>query len=338
MQMNEVFIVAELSANHQQNLDIAKQSLRAIKECGADGVKLQTYTPECLTLNCNNEFFKIQSGTLWDKKTLFELYQEAYMPWEWHVELFNLAKDLDLKIFSSPFSLSALELLEKLDCPMYKIASFEITDINLIYEVAKTKKPIIISTGIGTHEEILDALEVCKKAENNDITLLKCTSSYPAEIKDANLASMVELGRKYNVKYGLSDHTLGNICPIIATALGAVMIEKHFILDKALGGVDSAFSMDKEEFKDMVKQVRTASVALGEKNPIINQEKFQKQRKFARSLFISKNIKKDEAFTLENLASIRPNDGIAPKYLNQVLGKRAKKDLYFGTPLSFDDF
>ncbi|PAF53995.1 pseudaminic acid synthase [Helicobacter sp. 13S00482-2] len=336
--MNKPFIVAELSANHNQNLEIAKKSLIAIKKTGADAIKLQTYTPECLTLNSQDECFQINSGTLWDGKTLYELYKEAYMPWEWHNELFTLAKTLDIMIFSSPFSLKALEFLEKLDCPMYKIASFEITDTNLIYEVAKTQKPIIISTGIATQNEIEDALDRCKIAGNSNITLLKCTSSYPAPIQEANLLSMPELGNKYGVKYGLSDHTQGHLSAIIATSLGASMIEKHFILDKKLGGVDASFSLDKDEFEEMVQAINSTILALGEKEPKSTPEKMANQRRFARSLFVSKDIKKGQIITERNIQSIRPNNGLAPKYFNEILGKRAKKDLKFGKPLEMDDF
>lgn len=336
--MNKPFVVAELSANHNQNLEIAKKSLIAIKKCGADAIKIQTYTPDCLTLDCNNEYFQINSGTLWDGRTLYQLYEEAYMPWEWHNELFNVAKSLNITIFSSPFSLKALELLEKLECPMYKIASFEITDTNLIYEVAKTQKPIIISTGIATEEEIYDALDMCKKAKNSNITLLKCTSSYPAPLQEANLLSMPELGKKYGVKYGLSDHTKGHLSAIIATTLGASMIEKHFILDKTLGGVDADFSLDEKEFEQMVCAIDSTILALGNTEPTINLEKLGKQRKFARSLFVCKDIKKGEMLTEENIRSIRPNDGLAPKHLKDLIGKKASKDLEFGKPLQMEDF
>ncbi|WP_257874539.1 pseudaminic acid synthase [Helicobacter sp. 11S03491-1] len=336
--MHRPMIIAELSANHNQNLEIAKESILAIKECGADGVKLQTYTPKCLTLNSQNKDFQINSGTPWDGKTLYELYEEAYMPWQWHEELFRLARDIGIEIFSSPFSLEALDLLESLDCPMYKIASFEITDIDLIYHVAKTKKPIILSTGIAGDDEIKDALLACKEAQNNDITLLKCTSSYPAPIQEANLLSMPELGKKYGVKYGLSDHTKGYLSPIIATSLGAVMIEKHFILDKSFNTPDSAFSMDKKEFQEMVEKVRQCTLALGEKNPQPDMIKLHNQRKFARSLFVCENIKKGQPLTYQNIRSLRPNNGIAPKYLKKILGKKALKDLPFGKPLEFGDF
>ncbi|WP_257875445.1 pseudaminic acid synthase [Helicobacter sp. 12S02232-10] len=336
--MNRPMIVAELSANHNQDLNIAKKSVLSIKECGADAIKLQTYTPECLTLNAKNQYFQINSGTLWDGTTLYELYEKAYTPWEWHQELFDLARNIGLKIFSSPFSLKALEFLESLKCPMYKIASFEITDTDLIYHTAKTTKPIIISTGIATEDEIKEALKACKEAKNQDITLLQCTSSYPASIEDANLLSMPELGKKYGVKYGLSDHTKGYLSPIIATSLGASMIEKHFILDKSLGGPDCAFSMDANEFKEMVAQINLCISALGEANPKTDPEVLKNRRKFARSLFVCQNIKKGQTLNHENIRSIRPGNGIPPKHLKNIIGKKALRDLPFGKPLQFEDF
>ncbi|PAF52160.1 pseudaminic acid synthase [Helicobacter sp. 13S00477-4] len=336
--MTKPIIVAELSANHNQDFEIAKKSILAIKECGADAIKLQTYTPECLTLNSQESYFQINSGTLWDGKTLWELYKEAYTPWEWHQELFELAKKIGIKIFSSPFSIKALDFLESLDCEMYKIASFEITDTELIYHTAKTKKPIIISTGIATEEEIQEAIDTCKQAGNENITLLKCTSAYPAPIKEANLLSMIKLGEKYGVKYGLSDHTQGNLSPIIATTLGATIIEKHFILDSSINTPDSAFSMDKIAFKKMVEQINECIIILGEKNPSIDIEKFKNNRKFARSLFVSQDIKKGEILNTNNIRSIRPNNGIPPKYLKEIIGKKATQNLKFGKPLEFGDF
>lgn len=336
--MYKPLIVAELGANHNQSLQTAKDSILVAKACGADAIKLQTYTADCLTLDCQDECFQIKSGTLWDGKTLYELYTEAYTPWEWHAELFDLARSIGLKIFSSPFSLEALEFLESLDCPMYKIASFEIVDVGLIYEVAKTQKPIIISTGIATHEEIIEALRACYEAGNKDITLLKCTSSYPARLQDANLLAMPLLGEKYGVKFGLSDHTPGWICPVVATSLGATMIEKHFILDRSIGGADSEFSLDKDEFRQMVAYIQLAMQTLGEENPLIDEQKLKNQRKFARSLFVSKDIKAGEILTFKNIRSIRPNNGIAPKYLTKILGKRATKNLKMGKPLKINDF
>ncbi|MCE3038133.1 pseudaminic acid synthase [Helicobacter anatolicus] len=329
-------LVAEISANHNQNLELAKKHILYAKKAGANAVKIQTYTPSCLTLNSKSNIFKINANSPWDGKYLFELYSEAFLPWEWHEELFEYAKNIDIEIFSSPFSLRALELLESLHCPRYKIASFECVDLDFIYEVAKTKKPIILSTGVAQEEEIKDAVLVCKKAGNNDITLLQCTSAYPAPLKKANLSKMPLFFEKYGVKYGLSDHTLGNLCAIIATTLGASLIEKHFILDKKLGGVDSDFSMDFKEFCGLSKEIDNVILALGDKDsPRVVSEQ---ERVFARSLFVKKKIQKGEILTRENIGSFRPNAGLHPKYLKDVLGRIATKDLEFSKPLNENDF
>lgn len=332
--MKRPLIVAELSANHNQSLDLAKQHIKKAKEIGADAVKLQTYTPECLTLHSYKEHFKIKGG-LWDQSYLYDLYASAYTPFEWHQELFAYAQEVGIVIFSSPFSLKALELLESLSCPMYKIASFEITDLALIAEVAKTKKPIILSSGIGTDEEISEAIEVCKNAGNKDITLLKCTSSYPAKIEDAHLLAMREFAKKWGVKFGLSDHSAGFLLPVIATALGALMIEKHFILDRSLGGADSGFSLEVSEFQEMITHVHLASASLGDTH-YQNKPKDPK-RIFSRSIFIQKPIKKGERFTLEHLTIKRPNIGLHPRFLKEILNKKAMKDLDFGDPLLRQD-
>ncbi len=300
------FIVAELSANHAQSLEIALKSLACIKAIGADGAKLQTYTPDCLTLNVHKPPFIIQ-GTLWDQQSLYQLYERACMPLEWHDELFACAKSLGLELFSSVFSLKGLELLEKLDCPKYKIASFEITHLELITQVASTRKPMILSTGIATHTQILDALQACYKANNSQITLLHCTSAYPAPLHQANLLAMPNLGKRYKVLYGLSDHTLGSLSAIIATALKACMIEKHFILDKNLESPDQAFSMDADAFASMIAQVRDTHLALGAEEGASTPQGQQ----FARSLFITKALKKGETLTREHLQALRPNAGLA---------------------------
>ncbi|WP_162984119.1 pseudaminic acid synthase [Helicobacter felis] len=331
--MSAPYIVAELSSNHAKSLKTALLSLEAIKTSGANAAKLQTYTPECLTLKTNRPPFVIE-GTLWDQQSLYELYQRAALPLEWHADLFNHARGLDLEIFSSVFSLKGLELLEKLQCPCYKIASFEITDLELMAYVASTHKPLIISTGIATHENILDALEVCAKAGNDRITLLHCTSAYPAPLQQANLLAMPKLKELYHTAYGLSDHTLGHLSAVIATTLKASMIEKHFILDKSLESVDKDFSMDAAEFKQMVQAVHETYLALGsgerEKNP-------KEGRQFARSLFITKPLKKGKTLTGDHVRALRPNAGLAPKFLSQVLGKKANKDLEYAHPLCWED-
>ncbi|WP_104638684.1 pseudaminic acid synthase [Helicobacter bizzozeronii] len=325
-------IVAELSANHANSLEIAQKSLITLKGIGAGAVKLQTYTPDCMTLNYPKPPFIIQ-GTLWDQQNLYDLYTKAAMPLEWHAPLFELAQGLDLPLFSAVFSLKGLDLLEKLNCPMYKIASFEITHLELLHHVASTQKPLILSTGIATHGEILDALEVCHKVGNSQITLLKCTSAYPAPLQEANLLAMPMLGQTYNTAYGLSDHTLGYLSAIIATTLKASMIEKHFILDKSLDTPDRAFSLDSKEFQEMIQAVQDTASALGQPNPPPPTQ----GRQFARSLFVVRALKKGEVLTKQHLQALRPNAGLAPKDLPLVLGKRVRQDLEYGHPLSWDD-
>lgn len=335
MQKNRIFLVAELSANHHQSKDIALKTIKAAKESGADAVKLQTYTPECLTLNCNSKYFQIQ-GTLWEGKNFYQLYQEAMTPWEWHKDLFEYAKELGIICFSSPFSKEGVDFLEELGNPIYKVASFEIVDLELIEYMAKTKKPIILSKGIATKEEIKEALDVCKK-EVKDITLLQCTSSYPAPLNEANLSLMPKMQRDFGVKVGLSDHTLGITAPIVAASLGAKVIEKHFILDRKLGGPDSAFSIEPQEFSAMAKAVREVEELLGVESYELSQ-KSKEGRVFMRSLFVVEDIAKGERIKENQIRSIRPGYGIPPKMKYQVVGKKAKKALKRGEPLSFGDW
>lgn len=335
MQKNRIFLVAELSANHHQSKDIALKTIKAAKESGADAVKLQTYTPECLTLNCNSKYFQIQ-GTLWEGKNFYQLYQEAMTPWEWHKDLFEYAKELGIICFSSPFSKEGVDFLEELGNPIYKVASFEIVDLELIEYMAKTKKPIILSKGIATKEEIKEALDVCKK-EVKDITLLQCTSSYPAPLNEANLSLIPKMQRDFGVKVGLSDHTLGITAPIVAASLGAKVIEKHFILDRKLGGPDSAFSIEPQEFSAMAKAVREVEELLGVESYELSQ-KSKEGRVFMRSLFVVEDIAKGERIKENQIRSIRPGYGIPPKMKYQVVGKKAKKTLKRGEPLSFGDW
>lgn len=335
MQKNRIFLVAELSANHHQSKDIALKTIKAAKESGADAVKLQTYTPECLTLNCNSKYFQIQ-GTLWEGKNFYQLYQEAMTPWEWHKDLFEYAKELGIICFSSPFSKEGVDFLEELGNPIYKVASFEIVDLELIEYMAKAKKPIILSKGIATKEEIKEALDVCKK-EVKDITLLQCTSSYPAPLNEANLSLIPKMQRDFGVKVGLSDHTLGITAPIVAASLGAKVIEKHFILDKRLGGPDSAFSIEPQEFSTMAKAVREVEELLGVESYELSQ-KSKEGRVFMRSLFVVEDIAKGERIKENQIRSIRPGYGIPPKMKYQVVGKKAKKALKRGEPLSFGDW
>lgn len=325
---NNVFIIAELSANHNGNLETAIKTIRAAKRAGADAIKLQTYTADTITIDSDKPDFLIK-GTIWEGRKLHDLYKEAYTPWEWHAELFKVAKEEGLICFSSPFDKTAVDFLEDLNVPAYKIASFEITDIPLIAYTASKGKPIILSTGIASLEDIELALETCRKAGNNDIALLKCTSSYPAPIDEANMAMIQEFKERFGVIPGLSDHTLGATVPIVATTLGAKIIEKHFILDKSVGGPDASFSLDEQEFTAMVKAVREAEKAVGKVDFTLT-EKQIKGKDFSRSLYVVKNIKKGEVITEEHVRSIRPGFGLHPKYLPEILGKTANRDLEKG--------
>jgi pseudaminic acid synthase len=330
----KTFIIAELSANHGNDFNIAKETIKAAKEAGADAIKLQTYTADTITMDCYNEYFRLDNGSIWDGRFLYDLYKEAHTPWEWHEELINYANEIGIICFSSPFDHTAVDLLENLNVPAYKIASFEITDIPLIEYVASKGKPVIISTGIATIGDIDDAVQACKRMNNDQIILLKCTSEYPAKIEDANLLTMQNLKQTFNVEVGLSDHTLGTVVPVTSVALGASVIEKHFILDKSIGGPDSSFSLDKEEFKEMVLAVQNAEKALGSVSYELTDKK-KKSRLYARSLFVVKDIKEGETFTEENVRSIRPGYGMAPKHSKIVFGSTASQDIDRGTPLNW---
>ena len=332
---DKILVIAEMSANHGHNINIAKETIKAAKDAGADAIKLQTYTADTITINCKNEYFKINSGTIWDGRTLYDLYKEAYTPWEWHKELMDYSNELGLICFSTPFDKAAVDFLENLNVPAYKVASFEITDIPLIEYIASKGKPIIISTGIATLSEIDDAVTACRKVGNDQIILMKCTSSYPAKVEDANLLTMKNMKDTFNVEVGLSDHTLGVTVPVVSVALGAKVIEKHFILDKKIGGPDASFSLDKDEFRLLVDSVRQAEKALGHVDYELTEGK-KKSREFSRSLFVVKDIKRGELITEDNVRSIRPGYGLKPKYINLILGKKARFDLEKGTPLSWD--
>lgn len=329
LQKDGTYIIAELSANHNGSLQTALETIKAAKEIGANAIKLQTYTADTLTLNCKNDDFMVSGGTLWDGKSLYELYEWATTPWEWHKELFLYARSLNIDIFSTPFDKSAVDFLEQFNPSAYKIASFEITDYELVRYVASKQKPIIISTGIATIEEILDVVNICKKEGNENIVLLKCTSQYPAPLEEANLKTISNMKETFGVEVGFSDHTLGVTAPIVAVTLGAKVIEKHFILDKSIGGADCEFSLDKKEFKLLVDVVRDTEKLLGVVDYSLDEKK-QKQRRFSRSLYVSKDIKKGEIFSLENIKSVRPGFGLHPKYLNDILGKTALKDYKLG--------
>lgn len=330
----KTFIIAELSANHGNDINIAMETIKAAKRAGADAIKLQTYTPDTITLDCNKDDFIMSQGTIWDGQTLYNLYKGAYTPWEWHGQLFKTAEEEGLICFSSPFDFTAVDLLEELETPAYKIASFEITDIPLIEYAASKGKPMIISIGIADDNDIELAIEACHNKGNNQIVLLKTSSQYPAKLDDANIRMIPDLAEKFNVIPGLSDHTKGFLVPVIATSLGAKVIEKHFILNKSINSPDSTFSLDEAEFTEMVEAVRNTEKALGTINYSLT-EKAKKSREFSRSLYVVEDIKKGEELTLKNIRSIRPGYGMHPKYLNQIIGKEAKNDIEKGTALDF---
>lgn len=332
---SSVFIIAELSANHNGSLENALETIKAAKRAGADCIKLQTYTADTMTINSKKDDFRLKQGTLWDDKYFYDLYLEAYTPWEWHKQLFEAAAAEGLICFSSPFDFTAVDLLEDLNTPAYKIASFEITDIPLIEYVASKGKPVIISTGIAEIEDIELALDACKRMGNTDIALLKCTSSYPAPIEEANLIMIKDLADRFGVISGLSDHTMGSTGPVVATVLGAKIIEKHFILDRAIGGPDASFSMNEQEFTDMVKAVREAEKAVGTIDYSLT-DKQQKGREFCRSLYVVKDMKAGEEITKENVRSIRPGYGMHPKFYNEIMGAKVKTDISVGTALSWE--
>jgi pseudaminic acid synthase len=330
-----VFIIAELSANHNGSLENALNSIKAAKRAGANAIKLQTYTADTITINCKSDDFRL-SGNIWEGKYLYELYQEAFTPWEWHPILFEAAKNEGLICFSSPFDRDAVDFLESLDAPAYKIASFEITDIPLIEYVANKGKPVIISTGIADKADIELAISACKSVGNDQIILLKCTSGYPTKVEETNLLMIQELKKDFDVITGLSDHTLGITAPVTATALGARVIEKHFILNRSIGGPDASFSLDENEFRLMVEKVRETEKMLGSVTYYMTEAQL-KSRKLCRSLYVVKDIKTGQMLTPENIRSIRPGYGLHPRFYNAVLGKKANRDLQFGTALSLDD-
>ncbi|NFE60774.1 pseudaminic acid synthase [Clostridium botulinum] len=331
---NPTFIIAEMSANHLQNFENAVKLIKAVKDAGADAIKLQTYTPDTITIDCDNEYFQINQNTIWDGTTLHKLYREAYTPWEWQPRLKKIAEEEGLICFSSPFDKTSVDFLEKMDVPAYKIASFEINDIPLIEYVASKGKPIIISTGIATISEIHEAINACKKVNNNQIILLKCTSAYPSPMKDMNLKTIPNISETFNVISGISDHTLGIEVPIASIALGAKVIEKHVTLLRADGGPDAKFSLEPHEFKNMVTSVRNIEKALGNVTYELT-EKQMNSREHSRSLFIVKDIKKGEKFTTDNVKSIRPGFGLKPKYINDVIGKISNVDIEKGTPMEW---
>lgn len=327
-------IVAELSANHAGSLQVAIDTIKAAKRAGADAIKIQTYTADTLTLNCNLPDFVCGSG-LWEGETLYQLYQKAYTPWEWHEEIFKVAREEGLVCFSTPFDKTAVDLLENLNNPIYKIASFEITDIPLIKYIASKHKPIILSTGIATEKDIELALTTIRNEGNDDITLLKCTSAYPAPIEAANLLTIPDMKQHFGVKVGLSDHTIGDIVPITAVALGAEVVEKHFIIDRSIGGPDSTFSMEADEFKLMVENIRKTEAAMGSVN-YPTETSTIKGREYARSLYVAQSLKKGDTITEENVRSVRPGFGLHPKHLSEIIGRKVNCNMNVGDRMSWE--
>jgi len=328
-----VYIVAEMSANHGQSFEQAVKIMEAAKAAGADAIKLQTYTPDTMTIDCDNEYFRIK-GTIWEGKNLYDLYGEAYTPWDWQPKLKEIAAGLGLDLFSTPFDSTAVDFLEQMDVPAHKVASFEIVDLPLLRKIAKTGKPIIMSTGMATLSEIDEAMQIVREAGGTQLALLKCTSAYPALPEEMNLRTIPHLAQAFDVPVGLSDHTLGIAAPAAAVALGACIIEKHFTLSRADGGPDSAFSLEPHEFKAMVEAVRVAERALGTVNYGVSEAE-AKSRVFRRSLFVVKDMKAGEKFTHENVRSIRPSYGLHTRYLDEIVGRCASQDIERGTPLDW---
>ncbi|MDL2226368.1 pseudaminic acid synthase [Deltaproteobacteria bacterium OttesenSCG-928-M10] len=327
------YLVAEISANHNHDLERAKRIIEAAAAAGADAVKLQTYTAETMTIDCDNEYFRI-SGTIWEGRTLHDLYREAHTPWEWHAPLKSLAEKLGLDFFSTPFDATAVDFLEELGVELYKVASFELADIPLLKKIAATGKPVIMSTGMASLAEIDEAVTALREGGAGPLTLLKCTSAYPAPPEEANLRTIPALAEIFNCPVGLSDHTMGSAAAVAAVALGASVIEKHFTLSRADGGPDGSFSMEPEEFGQMVRDIRTVEKALGRVSFELT-DKERESRVFRRSLFVVEDMKAGELFTEKNVRSIRPGHGLAPKYLPEILGRKAGADIKRGTPLTW---
>ena len=332
---SKTFVIAEMSANHNMDFNRAVEIMKAAKDAGADAIKIQTYTADTITLDCDDPCFQITQGTLWDGTTLHKLYEKAYTPWDWQPKLQKIAGELGLEFFSSPFDLSAVDFLEEMNVPAYKIASFEINDIPMIRKIARLHKPMIFATGIAHLSDIELAVQTCKEEGNEQVILLKCTSAYPAPYEDVNLRTIPSLASTFDCIAGLSDHTMGSAVAGAAVALGAKVIEKHLTLRRADGGADSAFSMEPEEFKEMVQNIRKIELALGTVTYELT-PKAAREREHSRSLFVAKDMKKGDVFTSENLRSVRPANGLHTKYYEDILGKRITKDAKLGTPMSWD--
>lgn len=329
------FIVAEMSGNHNMDFDRAVEILKAAREAGADAVKIQTYTADTITLDCDDPCFQITQGTLWDGITLHKLYQTAYTPWEWQPRLKRMAEDMGLILFSSPFDFSSVDFLEEMEVPAYKIASFEITDIPLIRKVARLGKPVILATGIARLADIELAVQTCREEGNNQVILLKCCSAYPTPYEDVNLRTIPHMAETFHCLTGLSDHTMGTAVAAGAVALGARMVEKHMTLRRSDGGPDAAFSMEPQEFREMVDNIRILEKALGKVSYDLSDKQIR-EREHSRSLFVARDMKAGEVFTSENLRSVRPADGLHTRYYEQLLGRKITRDAKLGTPMSWD--
>lgn len=329
------FIIAEMSANHLFDFDRAVKIIQAAKDAGADAIKIQTYTPDTITLDCDDPCFQITQGTIWDGTTLHKLYESAYTPWEWQPKLKKIAEDMGLIFFSSPFDLTSIDFLEEMNVPVYKVASFEITDIPFIKKIAKTGKPIIMSTGIAYMSDIELAMRTCREAGNENVILLKCTSSYPAPYEDINLKTIPSMKETFDCITGLSDHTMGSAVAGAGVALGAKVVEKHLTLSRADGGADAAFSMEPQEFKEMVDNIRKIEKAVGRVTYDLT-DKQKAEREHTRSLFVAQDMKAGDVFTPDNLRSVRPGNGLHTKYYEELLGKKILKDARLGTPMSWD--
>ncbi len=328
------YIIAEMSGNHAGDIENAIKIIHAAKESGADCIKIQTYTADTMTIKCDNPYFNIAGGT-WSGENLYELYQKAYTPWEWQKVLKEEADKIGIDIFSTPFDKSSVDFLEEIGMEFYKIASFELVDIPLIHYVASKGKPIILSTGMGTLEEIEEAVKAIKEEGNDQIVLLKCSSAYPSITNEMNLKTMIDMKKVFKVPVGLSDHSMGSIGAVAAVAMGAKVIEKHFCLSRSIENPDSGFSMEPHEFREMVENIRDTEKAMGKVFYGVSKQE-RDNLKFRRSIFVIEDVKKGEVFTEENLKIIRPGYGIKPKYYSQIIGKRATTDIKRGTPLQVD--
>lgn len=334
IQKGKVYTIAEMSANHAGNLDYALKTVEAAKDAGADCLKIQTYTADTMTIDCDNDYFKIKEG-LWEGYTLYDLYSEASMPWEWQSIIKEKCDQIGIDFLSTPFDQSSVDFLENLGVEFYKVASFELVDIPLIEYIASKGKPMILSTGMGSLEEIEDAVNACKAQGNNQIILLKCTSEYPASYEDMNLATIMDLKNRFDVTIGLSDHSMGSLVPVMAVTLGAQVIEKHFCVDRAVKTADSSFSMMPEEFRQMVEDVNNVQKIRGSIQYTLS-DKEKKNIIFRRSIFAVKKINKDDIITNNNVKVIRPGYGLKPKYLNNILGKKAEKNIEAGKPIDWN--